>query len=83
MLVRYSQSPCRHPSDDVADAARTVEASVHELQLRRTRLEGEEAEGGAESLLAVTAHRHGRTGPYLLVDYVKVAPKAGDGRSIH
>ena len=42
----------RHPGDDVADTAPVVEAPVEELQLRRARLEGEEAEGGAEQGMA-------------------------------
>ena len=37
-----------HPYNDVAHAAPVVEAPVQELQLRCARLEGEEAEGGAE-----------------------------------
>ena len=47
----------RHPGDDVADTAPVVEAPVEELQLRRARLEGEEAEGGAERGAAV-GRRH-------------------------
>jgi len=43
----------RHPGDDVADAAPGVEAAVQQLQLGRARLEGEEAEGGAERGAAV------------------------------
>ena len=38
----------RHPRHDVADPAPGIEAVVQEAQLRLARLEGEEAEGGAE-----------------------------------
>src|SRR2546422_8936221 len=38
----------RHPGHAVAEAAPRVEAAVQELELRRARLEGEEAEGGAK-----------------------------------
>jgi hypothetical protein len=55
--VRYSQSRYRHPSDDVADAAPTVEASVQGTATPAHAARGRrKAEGGAESLLAVTAH---------------------------
>jgi hypothetical protein len=43
----------RHAGDDVAEAAPVIEAAVQQVQLRRVRLEGEEAEGGGERGAAV------------------------------
>ena len=49
-----------HARHDVADAAPVVEAAVQELQLRRARLEGEEAERGGERGAAGCRHKSKR-----------------------
>src|SRR5882724_2187797 len=61
----------RSPWRPNLDAAPGVEAAVQELQLRRARLEGEEAEGGVEQsptsiLITAGALRHHRFGRVIL-----------------